>query len=162
MNFFAQEIDDCDDPVDIQAVYRALRTYRMTAYVTGVMLLLLCVEMLLKYGMNQEIYVLSNYGLVAFVSLDAVVEPTGFNLSIGILIAHGWLYVAYLFANFRLWSLLPWKFKHFIVIALGGVVPFLSFVVESKVTRQVKAFLEQALVTQIETSKINDVSTSSQ
>lgn len=36
----------------------------------------------------------------------------------------------YLISDFRVWSSLRWDFKRFIVIALGGVVPFLSFIVE--------------------------------
>ena len=32
------------------------------------------------------------------------------NLSTGILIAHGWFYVLYLFSDFRLWSLMRWRF----------------------------------------------------
>ena len=53
------------------------------------------------------------------------------NLSTGILIVHGWFYVVYLFADFRLWSLMRWSFTRFLLIALGGVIPFLSFFVEA-------------------------------
>ena len=45
--------------------------------------------------------------------------PGTINLSIGILIAHGWLYVLYLFADFRLWSIMRWKPLRFLLIALG-------------------------------------------
>ena len=58
----------------------------------------------------------------------------GFNLSIAVLIVHGWMYVVYLISNFRLWSLMRWPFTKLIVLALGGVVPFLSFFVEKKST----------------------------
>ena len=33
----------------------------------------------------------------------------GFNLSLGILVAHGWFYVVYLFSCFRVWSLMRWN-----------------------------------------------------
>jgi integral membrane protein len=46
------------------------------------------------------------------------------------LIVHGWLYVVYLYANFRLWILLRWGIGKFLLIAAGGVVPFLSFFTE--------------------------------
>jgi hypothetical protein len=59
----------------------------------------------------------------------------------GILVAHGWFYVVYLFACFRLWSLMRWPFLRFILLALGGVVPFLSFIMETRVAREVKAYL---------------------
>jgi integral membrane protein len=63
------------------------------------------------------------------------------NLSTGILIAHGWFYVLYLFSDFRLWSLMRWPFSRFVLIALGGVVPTLSFFVEVRVVRDVRQFL---------------------
>lgn len=55
---------------------------------------------------------------------------TGINLTVAILVIHGWLYVLYLFADFRVWTLLRWSFWRFLVIAAGGVVPFLSFITE--------------------------------
>ena len=65
----------------------------------------------------------------------------GANLSLFILIAHGWFYVVYLFACFRVWSLMRWGFLRFVLLALGGVVPFLSFIMEARVAREVKAYL---------------------
>lgn len=56
---------------------------------------------------------------------------TGVNLTVAILIVHGWLYVLYLFADFRLWTLMRWSFFRFLIIAAGGVVPLLSFFTES-------------------------------
>ncbi len=49
--------------------------------------------------------------------------------------------MVYLFSDFRLWSMMRWPFMRFITIALGGVVPFLSFFVEHKVHREVEAEL---------------------
>ena len=57
------------------------------------------------------------------------------------LIVHGWMYVVYLFADFRLWSLMRWPFSRFITIALGGVIPFLSFFTERTVHAEVDAEL---------------------
>ena len=102
----------------------ALGFYKVFAYVTGVLLLALVVEMVAKYGFDTEIIV------------------GGVNLSIGVLILHGWMYVVYLLADFRLWQLMRWPFSKFILIALGGVVPFLSFVVEGRIHKQVLAELE--------------------
>lgn len=65
------------------------------------------------------------------------------NLSLGILIAHGWFYVVYLFACFRVWSLMRWGFVRFVTLALGGIVPLLSFFMESRVAREVKAYLAE-------------------
>ena len=73
--------------------------------------------------------------------VKTAVAPTGVDLSTGILIAHGWLYVVYLISDFRLWSLMRWPFTKFVMIALGGVVPFLSFFVEARITKQVTSYL---------------------
>lgn len=115
---------------DIPKIPGAVNLYRVSAYITGVMLLLLVVEMILKYTpLHVEMEVGGTRGL--FVPEGtAGIHPGTFNLSIGILIAHGWLYVLYLFADFRLWSIMRWKPMRFLLIALGGVIPFLSFFVE--------------------------------
>jgi integral membrane protein len=118
---------------DLPRIPGVLRFYRITAYLTGIMLLLLVLEMVLKYTpINREIELGGPDGLLALVPRGTV---TAVNLSTGILIAHGWLYVVYLFADFRLWSIMRWPFVRFIAIALGGVVPFLSFIVEHRMTR---------------------------
>ncbi|WP_158865542.1 DUF3817 domain-containing protein [Leifsonia sp. AG29] len=128
-------------PEDFPKIRGALRFYQVFAYVTGIMLLLLCVEMIVKYGLGYQLFAFSNYGALTFVPVRTAVAPTGLDLSTGILIAHGWLYVVYLFSDFRLWSLMRWPFTKFITIALGGVVPFLSFFVEARITKQVKTYL---------------------
>jgi integral membrane protein len=126
---------------DFPKIRGALRFYQVFAYVTGIMLLLLCIEMIVKYGLGYQLFALSNYGAIALVPVNTAVPPTGVDLSTGILIAHGWLYVVYLFSDFRLWSLMRWNFVKFVTIALGGVVPFLSFFVEARITKQVKSYL---------------------
>lgn len=125
----------------------ALGFYRFTAYITGIFLLLLVGEMIAKYAFGTELYVGgttldgASHGF-GFAPTDAVLD--GVNLSIGVLIVHGWLYVLYLIADFRLWTLMNWPASRLIVIALGGVVPFLSFIVEAKVQKEVKAELVNA------------------
>ncbi|AGW40745.1 hypothetical protein O159_05500 [Leifsonia xyli subsp. cynodontis DSM 46306] len=128
-------------PEDVPKIRGALRLYQVFAYVTGIMLLLLCAEMIVKYGLGHQLFAFSNYGALAFVPVETAVAPTGVDLSTGILIAHGWLYVVYLFSDFRLWSLMRWNFTKFVMIALGGVVPFLSFFVEARISKQVKTYL---------------------
>ena len=119
---------------DIARIRGAVKFYRVASWVTGIMLLLLVLEMALKYSpFAREIELGGSNGFLALVPVDTV---SAVNLSTGILIAHGWLYVVYLFADFRLWSLLRWPFSKFILIALGGVVPLLSFIVEHFITRQ--------------------------
>lgn len=116
----------------------ALKFYRVAAYATGTMLLLLCLEMIARYAFGQFLYAGGSDAFsgkpFAFGLADA--EPAGVvggvNLSITILIVHGWMYVVYLISNFRLWSLMRWPFMRFIIMALGGVIPFLSFFAERR------------------------------
>ncbi|HZI98608.1 MAG TPA: DUF3817 domain-containing protein [Actinomycetales bacterium] len=92
----------------------ALTRYRVMAYVTGAFLLLLCLEMLLKYVFNGGEAVLGDW----------------------IAITHGWIYVIYLVTVVDLWSSLRWPFARLAVLVLAGVVPVLSFVAERRVTRE--------------------------
>jgi hypothetical protein len=115
-------------PRNIPKIPGAVRLYKISAYVTGVMLLLLCMEMVLKYtGLHTELALGDSRGL--FVPANTIRSPA-VDLSLLILIVHGWLYVVYLFTDFRLWSIMRWPFSRFILIALGGVIPLMSFFVE--------------------------------
>lgn len=114
--------------------------YKVLAYATGVMLLLLCAEMLIKYVWQLELFIGGTLldgssNSISLVNRADITEGT--NVSLAILIIHGWMYVIYLLADFRLWSLMRWPFSRFITIALGGVVPLLSFFMETKVHREV-------------------------
>jgi integral membrane protein len=126
---------------DLARIRGSLKFYRVFAYITGTLLLLLVFEMVLKYTpIQREIELGGSNGFLAFVPDKSV---TAVNLSTGILIAHGWLYVVYLFSDFRLWSFMRWPFSRFIQIALGGVVPFLSFIVEHFITKRVRRELAE-------------------
>lgn len=127
-------------PTDIPRIPGALRLYQVSSTITGVLLLLLCAEMIVKYFFGHELEMGGQNGFLALVPRDTA---TAVNLSTGILIVHGWFYVLYLFSDFRLWSLMRWPFTRFVLIALGGVVPTLSFIVEIPVARQVKRFLAE-------------------
>ena len=123
-------------PADVPSIPGALKLYQTSSIITGVFLLLLCAEVVLKFGFQYELELGGSYGLL--VPRDTV---TAFNLSTAILIMHGWFYVLYLFADFRLWSLMRWPFTRFLLIALGGVIPTLSFFLEGRVAREVRAWL---------------------
>lgn len=130
------------------AIRGALRFYQVASIVTGTMLLLLCAEMIVKYLLGYELFLGGSGGLLWFAPVVETAsghESTGdgVNLSLGILIAHGWFYVVYLFACFRVWSLMRWGFGRFLLLALGGVVPLLSFFMEARVAREVRAYLAQ-------------------
>ena len=55
-----------------------------------------------------------------------------------ILIVHGWLYVLYLGCDFVLWRMLRFSFGRFLFIALGGIIPFLSFYFEFRMPAYVE------------------------
>lgn len=143
------------------AIRSALKFYQIASIITGVMLLLLLIEMILKYSPTHiELFAGGSGGFLWFAPVIAGPDcqwyslffpggmgcemesaGDGFNLSLFILVAHGWFYVVYLFACFRIWSLMRWRFTRFIMLALGGVVPFLSFILEVRTARDVREHL---------------------
>jgi integral membrane protein len=150
----------------IPLIRSALKFYRFSAYVTGTLLLLLVIEMVLKYGFSYEVQLGGSSGFLGLVnyipSLGKSPEMTGVNLSIGILIVHGWFYVVYLLSDFTLWSRMRWPFLMFILIALGGVVPFLSYIVEHFVAKRARRELaeleeEHAASTASQTARMGTV-----
>jgi integral membrane protein len=129
-----------------KAQLSAVKYFRVTSYVTGTFLMLLVTEMIVRYGLGYDFYAFGPHGFVTLelrsVDMGNVSFPTGFNLSTAILIVHGWLYVAYLFGDFRLWTLMRWSIGRFLIIAAGGVVPMLSFFTERHYTKVAKAQIE--------------------
>jgi integral membrane protein len=125
---------------DFPTIRRSLRFYKVFAYATGVALLVLCVEILVKYGLGYELEAFGPAGVLAFVPRDTV---HGLNLSAAVQYVHGYLYLAYLVSDFVLITVMRYPITRFLVIAAGGVVPFLSFVTERKVHREVAEYLAQ-------------------
>ncbi|HEU5222422.1 MAG TPA: DUF3817 domain-containing protein [Candidatus Lumbricidophila sp.] len=133
-------------PADLPKLPRAVKFYQVASLITGTMLLLLCLEMVTKYLLGYELELGGAEGFLALVPRDSV---HAVNLSTGILIAHGWLYVLYLAACFRLWSLMRWMFPKFVLLALGGIIPLLSFFLEVRVSREVRAYLAKRTATDV-------------
>jgi len=125
-------------PADVSRLPGALRLYQVTSIITGVFLLLLTAEVIAKFGLGYELELGGAGGFLAFVPVGTVAAV---NVSTAILIMHGWFYVLYLFADFRLWSLMRWPVATFLLIALGGIIPTLSFFLEGPIGRRVKRFL---------------------
>ena len=116
----------------------ALKLYRVTSIITGTFLLLLCLMMVFRYILLVDIELNGPEGFLALTPKEMI---TGINLSQIILIVHGWFYVLYLYSDFRLWSLMRWRFPRFLLIALGGVIPLSSFFIERSTPREVEAWL---------------------
>lgn len=132
------------------AIRGALKFYQIASIITGVFLLLLCAEMILKYTpIRLELFLGGTDNILGFKEVvetaDGGLESTGdgINLSTVILVVHGWFYVVYLFACFRIWSMMRWAFPRFILLALGGIIPLLSFFLEVRTARDVRAYLAQ-------------------
>ncbi len=94
----------------------SLTRYRVMAYTVGVgLVILVLIGMPLKYLAGSP----------------AVVEVVG--------PLHGFLYLVYLMAALDLAIRRRWSLPRTAVVLLAGTVPFLSFVVEHQVTREVRA-----------------------
>ena len=125
----------------VERVSTALTWFTSAANVTGVLLLLLAIEIIAKYGFGRELEMLGPQGFLAFVPNDTV---QAINLSSAILIAHGWFYVVYLFTCFRVWSLVRWPFWRFLWLASGGLFPVFSFFLERWAHRVVDGIIATA------------------
>lgn len=123
-------------PADTSKIRRAVAVYKVSSIITGTFLLLLCLMMVFRYIMHVDIELGGPFGFLALTPKDLIV---GVNLSTLILIAHGWFYVLYVGTDFVLWRLTRWSFGRFLFIALGGVIPLLSFFLESRVPRDALA-----------------------
>lgn len=120
----------------IEQVKKVLKLFTASSYITGTFLLLL----MITWGIRRlpflgfDLWLFGPNGFITFEQYGIEGEglpDVGVNLTVAILIVHGWLYVLYLFADFRLWTLMRWSFLRFLIIAAGGVVPLLSFFTES-------------------------------
>ena len=110
-----------------------LRYFRVTSYITGSMLILVMILWFYRGVLGQELWAFGPHGLLAFETRgvdDLGLPNAGFSLTKMILIVHGWLYVAYLYGDFQLFTNLRWGITRFLIIALGGVIPLLSFFTE--------------------------------
>ncbi len=131
-------------PADIPRVRRTVAVYKVSSIITGTFLLLLCAMMITRYGFGVDIELLGPYGFLALTPKDLI---AGINLSTVILIVHGWLYVLYLACDLLLWRYIRWSFLKFVVIALGGIIPLLSFFLERRIPRDVEAAIAAVTTT---------------
>ena len=92
----------------------ALRNYRVMSWATGVWLIALCYEMILKYVVKVD-------------------NPPSW---IGVV--HGWVYFVYLLCTANLAVKVRWPIAKTIGVLLAGTVPLLGIVVEQVQTREIK------------------------
>ncbi|MEY2695805.1 MAG: hypothetical protein RLZZ72_1061 [Actinomycetota bacterium] len=120
----------------IEQVKKVLKLFTASSYITGIFLLLLMITWGIRRlpFLGYDLWLMGPNGFITFEQYGVEGEglpDVGVNLTVAILIVHGWLYVLYLFADFRLWTLMRWSFLRFLIIAAGGIVPLLSFFTES-------------------------------
>lgn len=127
-------------PSDIALIRRTLAVFKVSSVITGVFLLGLVVMMVCRYGFGVDIELGGVSGGLALTNKDAI---TGINVSILLLAVHGWLYVLYLACDFVLWRTVRWSFLRFLWIAMGGIIPLLSFYFERQVPRDAEALIAQ-------------------
>ncbi|MFC4058175.1 DUF3817 domain-containing protein [Planomonospora corallina] len=101
-------------------VESALKPFRVMAYIVGVMLLVLTVCIVLRYGFGIE-------------GPSKIVSPI-----------HGFLYMVYLVTAMNLGMKARWTWQYILGVMLAGTVPLLSFVFERKVTRRVEGEIAEA------------------
>ncbi|MEU0025802.1 DUF3817 domain-containing protein [Streptomyces sp. NPDC006335] len=92
-----------------------LTRYRVMAYVTAVMLLVLCTCMVFKYGFDM------GEGVTLVVSQ-----------------IHGVLYIIYLVFAFDLGSKAKWPLGKLAWVLLSGTIPTAAFFVERKITHELE------------------------
>ncbi len=99
----------------------ALTRYRVLAYATGVFLILLTINMVLKYVVDSERHIGDWLAMV-----------------------HGWLYLAYVLVAVDLWFRTGKTLAvgRTILVVLAGTVPLMSFVAERWVRHQVEPMLD--------------------
>src|SRR5699024_6274327 len=102
------------------------------AFITGTMLLILTAEMIYKYLIAADSETALTFG--------------HFNLAAAIAICHGWCYVVYLIGCFWLNQQMRWSLGRYVILALAGVVPMMSFIRERRIHRHVDDELEAAVV----------------
>lgn len=94
-----------------------LTRYRVMAYITAVWLLVFTGAIVLKYGFD-----------------------TGDTMLISQI--HGLLFIVYVVFAFDLGSKAKWPFGKLLWVLAAGCIPFASFFVEPKVSREARALIE--------------------
>ncbi|WDV54639.1 DUF3817 domain-containing protein [Streptomyces coeruleorubidus] len=95
-----------------------LTRYRVMAYVTGVLLVLLTLGMIGKYVLDLN-------GAADFTRVVSI--------------AHGWLYVVYLVFAFDLGSKAKWPVGKQLWVLLAGTIPTAAFFVERRISHELAA-----------------------
>jgi integral membrane protein len=96
-----------------ESIRKALTGYRVMAWATGIWLIALCYEMVMKYVLHVE----------------------GLNW---IAVVHGWVYFVYLLFTANLAVKVRWPIAKTIGVLLAGTIPLVGIIVEQVQTKEIK------------------------
>jgi integral membrane protein len=108
-------VTDTAPTVPVEKIRKALLGYRVLAWTTGIWLIALCYEIVLRYVVKVE-------------------DPPTW---IGVV--HGWVYFVYLLATANLATKVRWPIAKTIGVLLAGTVPLVGIIVEHFQTADIKA-----------------------
>ncbi|MGE2728660.1 DUF3817 domain-containing protein [Mycolicibacterium vaccae] len=97
----------------VETIRKALLGYRVLAWITGVWLIALCYEMVMKYGFGDD-----SLGWIAVV--------------------HGWVYFIYLLFTANLAVKVRWPIAKTVGVLLAGTIPLVGIIVEHVQTQNTK------------------------
>jgi integral membrane protein len=97
----------------VETIRKALLGYRVMAWATGIWLIALCYEMVMKYVFAVE----------------------GLNW---IAVVHGWVYFVYLLFTANLAVKVRWPIAKTVGVLLAGTVPLVGIIVEQIQTRDIR------------------------
>lgn len=93
-----------------------LQRFRIAANIVGMLLVLLTISVVLRHGFGHP-------------GMEKIVAPV-----------HGFFFaLVYLPLGYHLSRLAGWPLKRFLLVVLAGVVPLVTFIVERRVTRELRA-----------------------
>ena len=97
----------------VETIRKALLGYRVMAWTTGIWLIALCYEMVMKYGFGDD-----SLGWIAVV--------------------HGWVYFVYLLFTANLAVKVRWPIGKTIGVLLAGTIPLVGIIVEHFQTSDIR------------------------
>jgi len=102
-------------PTTVESIRKALLAYRVMAWTTGIWLIALCYEIVVRYVVKVD------------------------NPPTWIGVVHGWVYFIYLIATANLAVKVRWPLGQTIGTLFAGTVPLLGIIVEHFRTQEIKA-----------------------
>ena len=98
----------------VETIRKSLLAYRVMAWTTGVWLIALCYEIVVRYVVKVD------------------TPPTWIG------VVHGWVYFIYLIATANLAVKVRWPIAKTVGVLLAGTIPLVGIIVENIQTRNIK------------------------